>query len=81
MLVLGVDVGDVEALGLAADIGFVGFDNGINAAERSLGSGAFHGFADTMAEEPSSLVGNAQHALHLLRAHALLGSGHEVEGE
>src|SRR5690349_3059150 len=34
-----------------------------------------------MTKEPCGFVGHAEHALHLLRAHALLGSGHEVRCE
>ncbi len=67
-------------LGLAADIGFIGLNNGVGATEGGVASGAVHSFTDAMAQEPRGLVGDAEHTLHLLRAHALLGSGHEVRG-
>ena len=66
---------------LAADEGFVGLDNTVRPAERAIAASAVHRFADAVTEKPRGLVGHAQHALHLLRAHALLRSGHEMEGE
>src|ERR1700722_12642580 len=43
--------------------------------------GRRRGFADAMAEEPSRLVGHAEHALELERAHALLARAHQVHRE
>jgi len=78
---LGGRLASGAVLGLAANIGFIGFDNLVGAAEWALGSGTVHSFADTVAKEPSRLVGDAEHTLHLLRAHTLLGSGHEMRSE
>lgn len=66
-------------LGLAADIGFIGLDNAAGTTERA--AGAVHGFTDAVTEEPSGLVGDADHTAHLRGAHALLGSGHDVNGQ
>lgn len=66
----------------AADKGFVALDNLAFAAERIVRVVRFvHCLADAVAEEPSGFVGDAQHALHLLGAHALFGRGHEVRCE
>ena len=65
--------------GLAADIGFVGFNYHIRTTERAGRSRAVHRFADAMTEKPCGAIGDAQHTFHLLRAHALLGSGHKVK--
>ena len=60
---------------LAADIGLVGLDDLAFAAHRAQVAFA-HGFADTVGHEPSRLVGDAEHAVQLVRAHALLGRAH-----
>ena len=39
-----------------------------------------HGEADTMAKEPSGLVGHFQGAVHLMGADALLAAAHQVHG-
>ena len=53
---------------LAADIGFVGFDDLALAAERRWGSSDRHGFADAVRHEPRGFVGDAKGALQLLGA-------------
>lgn len=76
---LGGGLAGGAVLGLAADIGFIGFDNGVGtAAKGSVAVRFVHSLADAVAEEPSGLVGDADHAAHLHRAHALLGSGHDM---
>lgn len=64
--------------GLAAHIGFIGFYNAAATAKGVIAGRTVHRFADTVAKEPSGLVGNANHAGHLACAHALLGSGHDM---
>jgi hypothetical protein len=78
---LGGGLASGAVLGLAADIGFIGFHDLVSAAKGTSRSRTVHCFADAVAEEPSGLVGNAEHTLHLLGAHALLGRGHDVSGE
>ena len=68
----------MDSTGLAANIGFIGFDNGIRTAQRAGRGSTIHSFTDTVAKEPCGLIGYAQHALHLLGAHALLGRGHDM---
>ena len=69
-------------LGLAAYIGFVGFNNAVRlAAHGASGCSTFHCLADAVAKEPSSLVGDADHTGHLRGAHAFLGSGHDVRSK
>ncbi len=75
---LGLHSAGGAVLLLTTDKGFIGFDDLVTAAERGVAKGAVHRLTDAVAKEPSRLVGNAEHTLHLLRAHALLGSGHEV---
>ena len=67
------------ALHLAAHVGFVHFDN--TDQRRAVKGIVTHGFADTMAEIPSRLVGDSKGTLHLLGGNALLGFAHEVYGE
>ena len=74
---LGRRLAGSAVLGLASYIGFVGFHNRVRATQRAL-RGVFHRFADAMAHEPSSLVGDTQHALDLLCTHSLLGSAEQV---
>ena len=69
---LGRGLAGGAVLGLAADIGFIGLDKGIRAAER--GAVAGHGFTDAVRHEPSRLVCDAEHTMQLVRAHALLAS-------
>ena len=49
--------------GLAAHIGFVGFHNAVNAAQRAVAVRTVHGFADAVRHEPCRLVGDAQRAV------------------
>ena len=58
--------------GFAAHIGFIGLYGALGTTKGASGSRLFHGLADTVAEEPSGLVGYADHAAHLRCAHALL---------
>ena len=55
---------------LAADKGFIGLDGLAFAAER--GTIVLHGFAHAVAHEPRGFVGDAEHAVDLMGAHALL---------
>ena len=60
-------VAGCAVLGLAADIGFIGFNNRTGAAK---GTGRpVHGFADAMPHEPCGLVGDAKHAVQLVGTH------------
>ena len=68
-------------LGLAADIGFIGFHNGVRTAKGAIGFINLHGLADAVAHEPSGFVGDAEHTFDLLRAHALLGRAKQVIAE
>ena len=68
------------ALSLAADQGFVHFDD----ADQSVGpvSGSLPmASLYPVTEVPSGFVGDAQDALELVGAHALLGLAHEVNGQ
>ena len=64
-------------LGLArgfqlAEIGFIGFDD-LALAAHWLRVHIFHGFADTVRQKPSRLVGDAQGAVQLMGRIAFLG--------
>ena len=62
---------------LAADIGFVDFNHLVCAAE-TAGKGALaHGFANAVHHEPGRFVRNADHAVHLMRAHPLLAGAQQ----
>src|SRR5262249_46393565 len=64
----------------AADVRLVGLNDPALATERAaLRRG--HGFPDTMAHEPSRLVGDAEHAGDLKRGHAFLAGGDQVRGQ
>src|SRR3546814_4549491 len=52
-------------LSLAADIGFIGFNDASHAAHTAL-NGHVHGFADTVGEEPGRLVGDAERTMELV---------------
>jgi len=80
-MLLRCGFGLVRVAGLAADIGFVALDNLAGTADRAVIVVWPHGLADTVRHEPGGLVGDAQHAVKLMRADALLGSGHQVRGE
>lgn len=77
------DFAPSAVLSLAADIGFIGFDDarGRVAAERAIGFVGLHRFTDAMAHEPSGFVGDAEHTFDLLRAHALLAGAKQVIAE
>ena len=64
--------------GLVADVGFIDLDAAATGAELlQIASG--HGFADTVAKEPSGLHGALKHPLDLTGADALLGGAEEVD--
>lgn len=63
----------------AADEGLVRLHDATAATHRSEIAGA-HGLTDTMCKEPRALVRDAQHAMKLVRADALLRRAHEVHG-
>ena len=67
-------------LGLAADIGFIDFDYCIGTAAEWT-RGLVHGFADAVAHEPSGLVGDAEHTVDLMGAHAFLAGRQHVGRE
>lgn len=71
------------ALGLlgavVADEGLVDLDNATAAAHGGQGAVA-HGLTDAVGQEPRALVGDAEEAVDLVAAHALLGRAHEVGG-
>jgi hypothetical protein len=48
-------------LGLAADIDFIGFDNVACAVDGAGRGRTVHGLADTVRDEPSPLIGDAEH--------------------
>jgi hypothetical protein len=60
-----------------ADIGFVGFNDFARTAKRA-GLIVSHALADAVRHEPSGFVRHAKHAVHLMRAKALLRRVHEV---
>ena len=79
---LGGGLAEGAVLGLAADIGFVGFDNAVRtAAKRIVTVSAVHGLADAVGHEPCRLVGDAERAVKLVGAETLLAARHEAEGE
>ena len=59
-------------LSLAADIGFIGFDNGLIATAKRGRIGRGHSFTNTVHHKPSGLVGDAQHTGDLMAADTLL---------
>src|SRR3546814_787550 len=65
---------------LAADVGFIGLDNLIPAADGTAlwVNGAF---PQAVEEEPRGFIVGAEHALELKGAHALLAGGHELSGQ
>src|SRR5687767_2476544 len=64
---------------MLAVIGFIGLHDLASSAKRR-GFVIAHSFTDTMRHEPSGFVCHAEHAVQLVGAHALLGSGHEMKG-
>ena len=56
---LGSGLAGGAVLGLAADEGFISFDNFIGATEGTGPGGPIHCLADAMTKEPSRLVGDA----------------------
>src|SRR3546814_3872544 len=77
------DFAPSAVLCLAADIGFIGFDDARRrvAAKRAIGIVGLHRFTDAVAHEPSSFVGDAEHTLDLLCAHALLAGAKQMIAE
>ena len=67
------------ALRRVAVVRLIGLHGFAGAAERASAS-VDHGFADAMREEPRALVGDAEHAVELVRAHALLTGAEQVNG-
>lgn len=53
----------------------------LRIAAAVLGRRGRHGFTDAVHHEPRGFVGDADHALDLLRAHALLRCSHEMRAE
>lgn len=72
----------LDAFGLdgavVADERLVHFDRAAVAAHGRQIAGT-HGFADAMSQEPRGLVGDAQHAVQLMGADALLAGAHEID--
>src|ERR1017187_8621178 len=58
---------------LAADVCFVGFDRALKQTLNAIG----HRLTNAMVQVPSSFVGHAHVALHLLRGDALLSVAHD----
>jgi len=58
--------------GLAANVGFIGFDNAAATAKRAVVGSAVHSFAYAVTHEPSGFIGHSKHTLDLLGTHALL---------
>jgi hypothetical protein len=54
-------------------------DHGVRATKRTSASRLAHGLADAVRHEPSGLVGYVKHAVQLMRTHAFLGRGHQME--
>lgn len=69
-------------LGIAATfdfavVGFVGLDNRAAASERSA-TIRLHGLTDAMRHEPRRFVGDPEHTVQLVAAHALLAGNQQV---
>jgi hypothetical protein len=64
--------------GLSADERLVNLDHGVGPTKRTSAGRLAHRLADTMGHEPSRLVRDAEHAVHLMARHAFLRSGQEV---
>jgi len=62
---------------VSAPIGLVGFNDLAASAHRFIGAG-FHRLADAVRHEPSRLVRDADGAVQLMGAHALLGGAKQV---
>ena len=83
LLALSADVASLALAGMfvllaSANIGGIGFNDLALTAHRS-GRQVLHGFANTVSHEPCGAVGTeTEHAPELVRANALLGSGHQV---
>src|SRR6185437_2542532 len=69
----------VPVVCLAANIGFVDFNGAAFAAHRALAGVAVHGFANTHGKEPRALEGDAQGAMKLGRADALLAAANQMD--
>lgn len=65
---------------VATDIGFVGFESNLGAAERRNDNAVLfgHGLADTMAKEPRGFHAAIEHPLNLAGRNALLAGAHQV---
>lgn len=77
-LVMEADAG-VGLAFLLADVGLVRFKMLAGAAQRIAGA-TLHGMADAVRQEPRRLKGDAQHAMKLVAAHALLAGVEQVNG-
>ena len=63
---------------IVADEGFVDLNRATVGTE-DIHSAVFHGFADSVAHEPSGLQGNAQSPMQLIGADALLAAGYQED--
>src|SRR5262245_48639739 len=69
------------AASLGADERFVGFNRLASAAQRARERLLLHGFAETVRHKPGGLVGDAEHAVELVRRDALLAGRHQIGSE
>lgn len=67
--------------GLTAHVGLVKLNDLVLAPKRAGRGVGGHALADAVGHEPSGLVGHAQHAVKLMRRHALFGRGDQVRGK
>src|SRR5207302_4354299 len=69
--------------GFAANIAFVNLDNFVCSAMTACCRMHYvaHTFAKPMAHEPCGSIGDAEHAMNLMRGHALLASHHKMHGK
>src|ERR1700730_8004975 len=68
-------------LGLAANIAFVRLDNFVLSTEWTRTTEIVRSFAASVKQEPRCFVIGADHAMQLMRAHALFAGGHQLSGE
>lgn len=73
-----VALSKVFVLFLAADVGFVKFHRLAFAAKRAGRVQIAHTFANTMTHKPRGFVGQPDHAVKLMGAHALLAGAHQM---
>lgn len=62
--------------GFFANEGFVNFYNATKASQRAI----MHTLTDAVCQEPCGVVGDAQNAMQLVAADALLAGYHQVNG-